>query len=75
MASRPPYRVTFRRLLGFLRPYKLSLWVSVVLAAASQGTAIAMKYTATAQPAISSSSAPQISGAVRHTGAPAIGAR
>jgi ABC-type multidrug transport system fused ATPase/permease subunit len=42
MASRPPYRVTFRRLLSFLRPYKVSLWVSVVLAAASQGTAIAV---------------------------------
>jgi len=42
VASRPPYRTTFRRLLGFLRPYKVSLWVSVVLAAASQAAAIAI---------------------------------
>src|SRR4051794_1173230 len=40
MAARPPYRQTFRRLLGFLGPYKGSLWISVVLAAASQGLAI-----------------------------------
>jgi ATP-binding cassette subfamily B protein len=31
-----PYRVTFVRLLGFLRPYKWSLWISVVLAVLSQ---------------------------------------
>jgi ABC-type multidrug transport system fused ATPase/permease subunit len=36
------YRQTFARLLGFLRPYKLSLVVSVFLAAASQGAQIAM---------------------------------
>jgi ABC-type multidrug transport system fused ATPase/permease subunit len=42
VAARPLYRTTFRRLLGFLRPYKLSLWVSVVLAAVSQATAIAI---------------------------------
>ncbi len=35
------YRQTFARLLGFLRPYKLSLTVSVLLAAASQGAQIA----------------------------------
>jgi ATP-binding cassette subfamily B protein len=33
---------TFVRLLGFLRPYRWSLAVSVVLAAASQGAAIAL---------------------------------
>ncbi len=37
-----PYRVTFARLLGFLRPYKLSLVVSTVLAVASQGAQIAL---------------------------------
>jgi ABC-type multidrug transport system fused ATPase/permease subunit len=34
--------VTFARLLGFLRPYKLSLVVSIVLAVASQGAQIAL---------------------------------
>ena len=42
MPERPPYRRTFVRLLGFLRPYKTSLWVSVALAAASQAVAIAI---------------------------------
>jgi ATP-binding cassette, subfamily B, bacterial len=37
-----PYRVTFARLLGFLRPYKLSLVVSIALAVASQGAQIAL---------------------------------
>src|SRR5688572_9014168 len=36
------YGRTFWRLLGFLRPYKVSLIISVVLAAASQGVAIAL---------------------------------
>ena len=36
-----PYRKTFARLLGFLRPYRLSLIVSVVLAAGSQVAQIA----------------------------------
>jgi ABC-type multidrug transport system fused ATPase/permease subunit len=40
--SGAPYRVTFARLLGFLRPYKLSLVVSIVLAVASQGAQIAL---------------------------------
>src|SRR5436190_4368278 len=40
--SGTPYRVTFARLLGFLRPYKLSLVVSIVLAVASQGAQIAL---------------------------------
>src|SRR5712691_373061 len=31
-----PYRRTFVRLLGFLRPYKWSLWISVVIAVLSQ---------------------------------------
>jgi ABC-type multidrug transport system fused ATPase/permease subunit len=34
--ERPTYRHTFVRLLGFLRPYKWTLWVSVVLAVLSQ---------------------------------------
>jgi ABC-type multidrug transport system fused ATPase/permease subunit len=40
--SDTPYRVTFARLLGFLRPYKVSLVVSIVLAVASQGAQIAV---------------------------------
>jgi ABC-type multidrug transport system fused ATPase/permease subunit len=41
-ADRPLYRQTFARLLGFLRPYKVSLAVSIVLAVASQAAAIAL---------------------------------
>ncbi len=37
-----PYRRTFVRLLGFLRPYRLSLAVSIVLAAVSQLASIAL---------------------------------
>jgi ABC-type multidrug transport system fused ATPase/permease subunit len=37
-----PYRRTFFRLLGFLKPYKLSLIVSIVLACGSQAAAIAL---------------------------------
>ena len=44
MESRPSYRRTFIRLLGFLRPYKLSLGVSVVLAVGSQIASIALVY-------------------------------
>ncbi len=36
MQERPPYRRTFARLLGFLRPYRWSLRASVALAAGSQ---------------------------------------
>ena len=42
MSGEVPYRRTFVRLLGFLRPYRWSLVVSVVLAAASQGASIAL---------------------------------
>jgi ATP-binding cassette, subfamily B, bacterial len=38
--ERPPYRRTFARLLGFLRPYRWSLGVSVVLAVGSQAAAV-----------------------------------
>ena len=37
-----PYRQTFARLTGFLRPYKLSLTVSACLSAISQGGQIAL---------------------------------
>ncbi|HEY7693517.1 MAG TPA: ABC transporter ATP-binding protein [Gaiellaceae bacterium] len=37
-----PYRRTFTRLLGFLKPYKLSLIVSIVLACGSQAAQIAL---------------------------------
>jgi ABC-type multidrug transport system fused ATPase/permease subunit len=40
--SETRYRATFARLLGFLRPYKISLVVSTVLAVASQGAQIAL---------------------------------
>ena len=40
--SGTPYRATFARLLGFLRPYKVSLVVSTFLAIASQGAQIAV---------------------------------
>jgi ABC-type multidrug transport system fused ATPase/permease subunit len=42
VATRVPYRHTFVRLLGFLRPYKLSMIVSVVLAVASQAAQIGL---------------------------------
>jgi ATP-binding cassette, subfamily B, bacterial len=38
----PRYRDTFARLLGFLRPYKISLIVSIVLAVGSQVAQIAL---------------------------------
>ncbi len=37
-----PYRHTFARLLGFLKPYKISLIVSIVLACGSQAAQIAL---------------------------------
>jgi ATP-binding cassette subfamily B protein len=40
----PRYRSTFVRLLGFLRPYKLSMAVSVVLAVGSQAAGLAATY-------------------------------
>src|SRR6266516_2395612 len=42
MAARPAYRRTFIRLLGFLRPYRGSMIVSIVLAARAQAAALAM---------------------------------
>jgi len=40
----PRYRTTFVRLLGFLRPYKLSTAISVVLAIGSQATTLVGVY-------------------------------
>jgi ABC-type multidrug transport system fused ATPase/permease subunit len=40
--DRPAYRHTFARLLGFLKPYKLGVSVSIVLAVGSQAAAIAL---------------------------------
>ena len=40
--SAVPYRRTFARLLGFLRPYKRGLVVSIVLAVGSQAAQIAL---------------------------------
>jgi ABC-type multidrug transport system fused ATPase/permease subunit len=40
----PSYRRTFARLLGFLRPYKWSLIVSVILAVGSQAAAVAIAF-------------------------------
>jgi ATP-binding cassette subfamily B protein len=42
VTTRVPYRRTFIRLLGFLRPYKVSMIVSVVLAVASQAAQIGL---------------------------------
>jgi ABC-type multidrug transport system fused ATPase/permease subunit len=39
-----PYRVTFVRLLGFLRPYRLSMIVSIVLAVGSQAAALVLAW-------------------------------
>ena len=44
VATRPPYRQTFVRLLGFLRPYKWSLIVSIALAVGTQAAAMAIAY-------------------------------
>ena len=48
MEERPPYRRTFARLLGFLRPYKASLIVSIFLAVGSQAAQVAL-YTVTGE--------------------------
>ena len=42
--STVPYRRTFVRLLGFLRPYRTSMIVSIVLAVASQAAALVAIY-------------------------------
>jgi ATP-binding cassette subfamily B protein len=42
VSAHPSHRQTFIRLLGFLRPYRWSLLASTVLAAGSQGAALAM---------------------------------
>ncbi len=42
--ERPPYRQTFVRLLGFLKPYKWSLLISILLAVGSQGGAMGIAY-------------------------------
>ena len=42
MTEPVPHRRTFARLLGFLKPYKLSLIVSIVLACGSQAAQIAL---------------------------------
>jgi ATP-binding cassette, subfamily B, bacterial len=44
VATQVPYRQTFVRLLGFLRPYKWSLSVSIVLAVGTQACAIVIAY-------------------------------
>jgi H+/Cl- antiporter ClcA len=42
--ERPSYRRTFFRLLGFLKPYKWSLIVSIVLAIGSLAAAVVMAF-------------------------------
>jgi ABC-type multidrug transport system fused ATPase/permease subunit len=44
MPETPSYRRTFIRLLGFLKPYKWSLIVSVLLAVGSQAAAVGMAF-------------------------------
>jgi ATP-binding cassette subfamily B protein len=44
VSDTPSYRSTFWRLLGFLRPYKWSLIVSIVLAIGSQAAAVVIAF-------------------------------
>jgi ATP-binding cassette, subfamily B, bacterial len=44
VTERPSYRQTFFRLLGFLKPYKWSLVVSILLAIGSQAAAVVMAF-------------------------------
>ena len=44
VANSPPFRRTFARLLGFLRPYKWSLVVSIFLAVGAQAAAVAIAF-------------------------------
>ena len=44
MNDAPSYRSTFARLLGFLKPYKWSLIVSILLAIGSQAAAVVIAY-------------------------------
>ncbi len=44
MSDAPSYRRTFWRLLGFLRPYKWSLIVSILLAIGSQAAAVVIAF-------------------------------
>ena len=44
MATTPAYRRTFARLIGFLRPYKWSVIVSIVLAVGSQAAAVVIAF-------------------------------
>jgi ABC-type multidrug transport system fused ATPase/permease subunit len=44
VSEAPSYRRTFARLLGFLKPYKWSLIVSIVLAVGSQASAVVIAF-------------------------------
>ena len=44
MSEAPSYRHTFWRLLGFLKPYRWSLLVSILLAVGSQAAAVAIAF-------------------------------
>jgi ABC-type multidrug transport system fused ATPase/permease subunit len=44
VATTPAYRRTFARLVGFLRPYKWSVIVSIVLAVGSQAAAVVIAF-------------------------------
>jgi ATP-binding cassette, subfamily B, bacterial len=44
VATTPAYRRTFARLIGFLRPYKWSVTVSIVLAVGSQAAAVVIAF-------------------------------
>jgi ABC-type multidrug transport system fused ATPase/permease subunit len=44
VATTPAYRRTFARLIGFLRPYKWSVLVSIVLAVGSQAAAVVIAF-------------------------------
>jgi ABC-type multidrug transport system fused ATPase/permease subunit len=44
VSERPSYRQTFFRLLGFLKPYKWSLIVSILLSIGSQAAAVVIAF-------------------------------
>jgi hypothetical protein len=43
-ASSPPFRRTFLRLIGFLRPYRRSLALSILLAVGSQAAGMSIPW-------------------------------
>src|SRR3954452_21828844 len=72
--SAVPYRATFRRLLGFLRPYRTGLIISICLAVGSQAAQIALVWV-TGRDAIRGALLGQDSTRLWWTGAAIVGLR